>query len=246
MIYALGDIHGQIARLDEAFALIEKDGGSDAPLVFVGDYMDRGPRSDLVVQCLIDGTADGRNWTVLRGNHDRMFTRFMRDRIIDDAHITSGKGWFHPVIGGQDTLAAYGVTGLSPTEEIRTPDWLDDLWAEAQTLVPQAHIDFLDSRPLWHRAEDFLFVHAGLRPGVSLEKQREDDLIWIREGWLDDTRDHGAMVVHGHTTLDFPTHHGNRINIDAGAGYGRPLRPVVFEDNQAWVLTETGRQRLDP
>lgn len=235
MIYAIGDIHGQSAMLDRALALIEADGGPGARIVFLGDYTDRGPDSRAVVQTLVDGVAAGRNWVVLRGNHDRMFTRFVRSGIETDARIASGKGWLHPALGGPMTLASYGVdTGGR------------GLLAAARAAVPEAHLAFLESRPLWHLEQDLFFVHAGIRPGVPIPQQAEDDLIWIREGFLDH---HGAfdhLIVHGHTALETPHHFGNRIDLDGGAGYGRPLVPAVFEGTECWLLTARGRVPLTP
>lgn len=259
MIYAIGDIHGQKAQLDNALRLIEADGGADTEIVFLGDYTDRGPDSRGVVQTLLDGVTSGKPWTILRGNHDRMFTRFMRDGTVNDAMIASGKGWLHALLGGATTLGSYGdfpdfrhpngggfetllAEGLDPAPTAE----LADLLAAAQAAIPQDHISFLEARPLIHQTQDLLFVHAGLRPGVAIDAQAEDDLIWIRAGWLDDTRDHGPLVVHGHTALTAPCHHGNRVNLDGGAGFGRPLIPAVFEGRDCWLLTDAGRVPLLP
>jgi serine/threonine protein phosphatase 1 len=246
MIYAIGDIHGQIEQLERALALVEADGGKDARIVFVGDYTDRGLNSRAVIDRLIASDATGRNWVMLRGNHDRMFTRFVRDAVIDDAAIASGKGWLHPLLGGPATLAAYGVEVPDSTVETRDADIVAALSEQARAAVPKAHLEFLESRPLMHVEDGMAFVHAGIRPGVALVEQDEEDLIWIRKGWLEDERDHGVLVVHGHTALDTPQHHGNRVNIDGGAGYGRPLVPVVFDGGQAFTLTEGGRIALNP
>ncbi|WP_377510358.1 metallophosphoesterase family protein [Octadecabacter sp. R77987] len=258
-IYGVGDIHGYLDQLDHALALIEADGGPDAEIVFVGDYTDRGPDSRGVIQRLLDGVAAGRPWHVLRGNHDRMFTRFVRDGTAQDPMIKSGKGWLHTALGGPMTLQSYGAldgfdhpdggggdavlrNGLDPIPaQSRT-----QLVSLAQTAVPEAHLEFLEQRPLMHVTDDLLFVHAGIRPGIPLAKQTEEDLIWIRDRWLDDPRDHGRLVVHGHTALDHPVHHGNRVNIDGGAGYGRALVPVVFEGRDVWTLTNIGRKPLVP
>ena len=240
MLYAIGDIHGQSAQLDSALALIEADGGRDAPHVFLGDLPDRGPDTKGVIDRLMAGQAAGRDWTVILGNHDRMFLRFVRDGVEHDPAITSGKGWLFPALGGPATLASYGVAGADESAD-RTA-----LLAEARAAVPRAHLDWLAERPLWHRAQGHLFVHAGIRPGVPIEDQSEEDLIWIRDGWLDDTRDHGEMVVHGHTALDHPRHEGNRINLDGGAGYGRPLVPAVLDGGLWFILSEAGRRPLAP
>ena len=91
-----------------------------------------------------------------------------------------------------------------------------------------------------------LFVHAGIRPGVALADQSQDDKLWIRGEFLDDRRPHPRLVVHGHTHVPAPEHHGNRVNLDSGAGYGHPLTTAVFEGRACWHLTETGRQPLMP
>ena len=88
---------------------------------------------------------------------------------------------------------------------------------------------------------DFLFVHAGIRPGIPITRQEVHDLHWIREPFLSDPRDHGTVVVHGHTPVERATHYGNRVNLDTGAGMGRPATAAVFEGRRAWVLTEAGR-----
>ena len=257
-IYAVGDIHGHSEQLDRALALIDADGGPDAQIVFLGDYTDRGPDSRGVIQRLIDGVAAGRPWHVLRGNHDRMFTRFVRDGTSTDPMIASGKGWLHTALGGPMTLSSYGAldgfhhpdgggdallrNGLDPIPA----QYRDQLVTLAQDAVPSAHLDFLEACALTHVTNDLLFVHAGIRPGVPLDAQSEEDLIWIRDGWLDDTRDHGRLVVHGHTALDHPQHHGNRVNLDGGAGYGRTLVPAVFEGRDVWTLADKGRVPLVP
>ena len=233
MIYAIGDIHGQLEMLKNALALIEADGGPDANIVFVGDYTDRGPDSKGVIDLLIDGMDAGRNWTILRGNHDRMFCRYLADGTEHDERILSGKGWLHPALGGPTTLASYGVDADA-----------DNLLARAQAAVPPEHLAFLETRPLWFETEDKLFVHAGLVPGKAVEDQHEDDLIWIRQGFLDFEGTHPKLIVHGHTALDTPVRFANRVDIDGGAGYGRPLIPVVFEGTDCWMLTTEGRAEI--
>lgn len=254
-IYAIGDIHGHKDALDRALALIADDGGPDAQVVFLGDYTDRGPDSRGVIETLIAGCAEGRNWVCLRGNHDRLFSRFVRHGIAHDARVKAGLHWVNPRLGGVTTLASYGVTGdpvlhhpsggLERLEQFSTLDQAA-LMQQAQAAVPAAHLDFLDARPLYHQTDDLLFVHAGLRPGVALADQAEDDLIWIRDPFLSSTDDFGPLVVHGHTALDSPQHFGNRVDLDGGAGYGRPLVPAVFEGRDCWLLGDKGRVPLHP
>lgn len=241
--YAIGDIHGHIALLEQVHALIEADrartGDHDAPVIHLGDLVDRGPDCRAVVQFLIDGMAAGRPWLVIKGNHDRMFTRFLRDPKEPEPGLKPGLSWLHPRLGGSATLASYGVKNAADRP-------IAPVHAEAVAAVPQAHIDFLDSRPTWLHRGEVVYVHAGIRPGLAMDQQAETDLVWIRDGWLDDPRDHGSLVVHGHTALDHATHYGNRVNIDSSAAYGGPLTAVVLEGRDVFVLTEGGRVPLTP
>ena len=250
MIHAIGDIHGQIAELDRALALVDATGEAGAPIVFLGDYTDRGPDSRAVIDRLIAEQGPGR--VFLRGNHDRMFTRFLRHGIIADPAIKSGKTWLHPSLGGGTTLASYGVavpdgdTLARLGHDPRRAEDLARLLAEARACVPEAHLAFLENTRLTYRTDDHVFVHAGLRPGLPLADQTEDDLLWIREPFLSDPRDHGPLVVHGHTALDAPAHHGNRLNLDSGAGYGRPITAALLDGRRAWSLTGWGRREIRP
>ncbi len=238
-IYAIGDIHGQLDQLEHALALIGADGGPNAEIVFLGDLVDRGPDSRAVIERLMDGQAAGRNWHVLKGNHDRMFQLFARSGDQYDARILSGLGWLHPRLGGLATLASYGIADAAMIP-------VEDAWAHARTVIPEAHLDFIDAMPLYLERGRLLFVHAGIRPGVALGDQIEDDLVWIRAPFLDHAGDHPWLVVHGHTALEQPHHFGNRIDLDGGAGYGRPIHPAVFEGTNCWLLTDAGRHALRP
>ncbi|MCX7646276.1 MAG: metallophosphoesterase [Rhodobacteraceae bacterium] len=242
-VYAIGDIHGQLELLLRAHALIEADrrahGLDGAPVVHLGDLVDRGPDSRGVVQHLIDGVARGAPWIVLKGNHDRLFARFLADPAWQDPALRPDLDWLQPPLGGRRTLLSYGVESAaegSPAE----------VHAEAVARVPAEHLAFIEALPLWHRTAEALFVHAGIRPGVPLEAQAEDDLVWIRGPFLMEPDDHGFLVVHGHTTIEAPTHYGNRLNLDSGAAYGGPLSAVAVEGRSAWLLTEAGRQPLLP
>lgn len=239
-IYAIGDVHGQLAMLKDAHARIAADkartGDTDAQIVHLGDYTDRGPDSRGVIEYLMAGVAAGEPWIVLRGNHDRMFCRFVRHGIAHDARIHSGKSWLHPALGGVQTLASYGVEAVDGDFEMGH--------MRAAKAVPVAHLDFLDDLPLTYEWEGYLFVHAGVKPSVALADQDEDDLIWIREGWLDYHGHLPWMVVHGHTAIDEATHFGNRIDIDTGAGYGHAITALVIEDGHEHILTASGRAPL--
>ncbi|ABV95052.1 metallophosphoesterase [Dinoroseobacter shibae DFL 12 = DSM 16493] len=241
-LYILGDIHGQLDQLRRAHRLIAEDkarvADPEAPVVHLGDLVDRGPDSRGVLDHLIAGRAAGAPWIVLKGNHDRMFARFARNGLAHDTNVKSGKSWLHPLLGGTATLASYGIAA-------EDGDFAPAAEAAART-VPEAHLNFLESLPLWFEAPGLLCVHAGIRPGRALTAQDTEDLLWIREPFLSDVRSHGRLVVHGHTALDAPTHFGNRVDLDGGAGYGRPLVPAVFEGPHAAILTETGRRPLTP
>ena len=241
--YAIGDIHGQYDLLRAAFDLIAADrvreGCAKAPVVVLGDLCDRGPNSAGVIADLFDRQAAGENLIVLRGNHDRMFSIFLDDPFARDPRLRAEFTWLHPRLGGPATLASYGVR-----EPANRP--LDQVHAEVLAAMPPAHRAWIAALPGHFAHGEALFVHAGIRPGVALAAQTEDDLLWIRSDFLDDPRDHGALVVHGHTALEAPTHYGNRLNLDSSAGYGGPLSCAVIEGRQAWLLTPQGRQPLSP
>lgn len=236
-IYAIGDIHGQREMLEEALERIAADGGPDAQVVFLGDYVDRGPDCRGVLDLLIEGQAAGKNWTCLMGNHDRMFSMFMEDYPRNDARLLVGYHWLHEKIGGVQTLASYGV---DVPERAR----IHEVHEEARAAVPERHRDFLAALPSHHEQGELLFVHAGIRPGVPLQAQTEDDKIWIRHEFLDGTRPHPWLVVHGHTHVPSAEHRGNRVNLDSGAGFGRPLSAAVFEGRDCWLLSDQGRKSI--
>ncbi len=241
--YAIGDIHGHLDLLHAAHDRIAEDrrqtGDHDAPVIHLGDYVDRGPDCRGVVDYLCKGAEAGQNWVTLKGNHDRMFTRFLNDPAEPEEGLRPDLSWLHPRLGGAATLASYGVRNAADRP-------IAPVHAEALEAVPQSHRDFLQSRPTWLQRGEVVFVHAGIRPGIPMPQQRETDLVWIRGGFLDDPRDHGFLVVHGHTALDQPAHYGNRVNIDSSAAYGGPLTAIVIEGRDVWVLTDQGRRPLRP
>lgn len=223
--------------LEEALSLVARDGGDDAPIVFLGDYVDRGPDSRGVIELLMEGQAAGRNWTILRGNHDQMFLDFLDTGTIhNDRFSNPDYTWLHERLGGVETLASYGVAA----SETRPNH------SGAIAAVPKAHRDWLSNLPYHHQTSDLLFVHAGIIPDLPLAAQPTEDLIWIRGPFLDHPAPHPWLVVHGHTALKHPRHFGNRIDLDGGAGWGRPLCPAVFEGRDCWLLTDCGRVPLPP
>ncbi|WP_071675368.1 metallophosphoesterase family protein [Nioella nitratireducens] len=240
-VYAIGDVHGHLDRLRDALARIEADraltGDDAAPVVQIGDLVDRGPDSRGVVDFLMQETARDPRLTVLRGNHDNMFAYFLEVAPRQDPRLRLDYTYLHPRIGGLDTLASYGIDPDQSPSALHT---------EARAKVPRAHHDFLATLPLSFAQGECLLVHAGIRPGIPLDRQDPEDLYWIRHEFLDDTRDHGPLVIHGHTPVEGVEHHGNRLAIDTGAAYGGPLSAVVVEGRRAFLLTDGGRAEIRP
>jgi serine/threonine protein phosphatase 1 len=236
-LYAIGDIHGQLAGLTQAIEWIEKDGGPESPIVFLGDYIDRGPDSRSVLDFLIQGRDSGRHWTFLKGNHDRMFEWFLQTPSRADPHLFTDLSWLHERLGGQDTLRSYGL-------DFSTRRRLSAVHDEALRVVPKAHREFLAACPLTFETEDWFFCHAGIRPGVALCDQSEEDLLWIREEFLTYTGPHPKLIVHGHSPVEQACHYGNRLNLDSGAGYGHALTAAVFEGLSCSILTAQGRRKI--
>ncbi len=237
--YAIGDIHGHSDQLAARHALIAADMQvhGPAPVIHIGDLVDRGPDSPGVIDFLLEGIARGEDWSVLTGNHDRLFALFMEGPDLHDPRLRPDLSWLHPRIGGVATLTAYGVKKAADRPVGR-------VWEDARVNVPEAHLAFLRGLPTMRRIGDLAFVHAGVRPGVDLAAQVEDDLVWIREPFLSDLSDHGALIVHGHTAIDAATDYGNRVNLDSGAAYGGPLSAVAFEGRVPFLLTANGRVPL--
>lgn len=228
-ILAIPDIHGYRSELDRVLAIADQQCGQGAKIVFLGDLTDRGPDSRGVIDRLLEGIAAGRDWVVVRGNHDQMFLDFLREP-------GPGTRWMNENIGGTETLLSYGADEALADRDFKA----------AAACVPEAHREFLDNLPCSHETEEQFFVHAGIRPGVPLDAQDKHDLLWIREEFHGDRRDHGKLIVHGHTPIRRPAHYGNRINLDAGAGFGHPLCVAEIEGRTAWLLEEGGRRPLTP
>jgi len=221
VVYAIGDIHGETARLDRLHAMIRADAQGRAAArkiaVYLGDYVDRGPDSAGVVERLIADSLPGFERIFLMGNHEEFLLQFLE---IGD----SLSGWFYN--GGLQALESYGVelhddgSWMSDTRELR------DAFSAR---LPDAHRRFLESLELYHVEGDYLFVHAGIRPGRTLEQQSRSDMLWIRNEFIHSDADHGHIVVHGHTPRDKVEVRPNRIGIDTGACYGGKLTALVLE-----------------
>ena len=237
-IYAIGDIHGRRDLLAEMLARIRADLAarphSQPLLIFLGDYADRGPDTRGVIDTLIGLEASGLPARFLLGNHDSYVLAYLEDPDWSDRPLH----WLHTTMGGAATLASYGV-----------PDALEGApratHAAFTRAFPRAHHDFLTRGcGLWMRVGGYVFVHAGIRPGVAMEAQDRDDLIWIREPFLSSTEDFGFKVVHGHTIVPRVEHHPNRIAIDTGAVRTGNLSCLLLEGAQTALLGPEGPQPL--
>lgn len=214
LVYAVGDIHGQLRLLDRLLEEIEADAArSDAErrvLVFIGDYVDRGPDSARVIERLVSGLPDGYEARFLMGNHEDILLQ-----VLDNPGVL--ELWL--VNGGAATLASYGVEAPGPGSGVRAFTMCRDAFARA---LPPTHLAFFERLEFMVTLGDYVFVHAGIRPGTPLEKQVQRDLLWIRHDFLYSEEDFGVVVVHGHTPGPLPVERPNRIGIDTGAVvYGR-------------------------
>jgi serine/threonine protein phosphatase 1 len=221
-VYAIGDIHGRLDLLTDLLAQVAVDAerhpaDQRRELVFLGDYIDRGTESRGVIDALLDLAWPDFTRTFLMGNHEEAMLEFLDGQ-------TDGVGWL--TYGGLETLISYGVAIRKlPTDAESAAEMRDAL----QAAVPPSHVDFLRRCVLSHVAGDYVFVHAGVRPGRSLEQQDRRDLLWIREEFL---RAPGVLpgkvVVHGHTICDSPQDLGHRIDIDTGAFVSGQLTCLVL------------------
>ncbi len=232
-IYAIGDIHGCLELLDAMVARVRADLAArphEAPLVvFLGDYVDRGPEVRATVERLMALRDDPLPTRFLLGNHDS----YVRAYLEDPDWFDRTYHWLHRAMGGNETLASYGVPGASEAE----PQATHDAFIAA---FPAEHLAFLDSCELGFRIGGYFFAHAGIRPGVPLDRQDRDDLIWIREPFLSSTADLRVKVVHGHTIVPQVEHRVNRIAADTGAFRTGILSCVVLEGAETALLTERG------
>ncbi len=218
-IYAVGDIHGRADLLSSVLRGIEADcrqRPAERPVtVFIGDYIDRGIDSRAVLEMLLEWRSN-HEAVFLRGNHETFLPRFLADSRTLDSWRQNG---------GLETLLSYG---LRPTinpdrhEQVRLADQLADA-------LPREHLDFLESLDLSFSCGDFLFVHAGIRPGIPIQQQAEADLLWIRQEFLAHEQPFERFIVHGHTPVNVPDLRANRINIDTGAFATGRLTCIIIE-----------------
>lgn len=228
-LYAIGDIHGcddQLAAMHVGIvADLAARPAADHRIIHLGDYIDRGRDSAGVVERLASLSTSDPRVICLRGNHDQMLIDFLDDPV------RNGGVWMDN--GGAETLRSYGVARLLFGA---IPRALPSLAADLASVMPEKHKAFLRDLVYQVRFDDFVFVHAGIRPGIPLERQNPDDLIWIRDPFLFDPRDHGFVVIHGHTPVDRVDIQPSRIDIDTGAVYGGTLSCLVLEGTDYRLL----------
>ncbi|MFL6730251.1 MAG: metallophosphoesterase [Sphingomicrobium sp.] len=226
--YVVGDVHGRLDLLEELLEEIHRDiarrPAAKNLLVFLGDLIDRGPQSAQVIERLRKYRHAGVRPIFLLGNHEEVMLRILNG---ETEHVA---GWLR--FGGAQCLESYGtdprpIAAASPELALST----------IRAAVPGSHVEFLKGFADTCRFGDYLFVHAGIRPGVPLDRQSQSDLRWIREPFLADEADHGFVVVHGHTISSSVDERTNRIGIDTGAYRTGVLTALAVEGAERWFLS---------
>ena len=213
-VYAIGDVHGCLDRLVTLHEMIAQDlaerPAEHTTLIHLGDYIDRGSDSAQVIDWLINGPPVPADAFVnLMGNHEQMMLA-----AVAGLDNEAPSHWLSN--GGMDSLLSWGISRTVPPAE----------WARS---IPRQHLLFVRDLAINHRIGPYFFVHAGIQPGVPLDRQSRHDMLWIREPFLSSRVDHGAVIVHGHTPKRQPVVQPNRIAIDTGAVIGGALTCVVLE-----------------
>jgi serine/threonine protein phosphatase 1 len=225
-IYAIGDIHGRSDLLKEIFTAIDADTArspTSRPIeVFLGDYIDRGPQSAQTLDLLID-RSHRRETVFLKGNHEVFLLEALRDpKKLED--------WRQ--FGGLQTLMSYDIQPPLNPDTAEQADLINALIK----VMPASHLQFLQDLKPSFLCGDFFFVHAGVRPGIPLNEQQENDLLWIRNEFLNSRENFGKFIVHGHTPVPEPDIRPNRINIDTGAYATGKLTLLSIQGSSMLVL----------
>ena len=217
-LYVIGDIHGRSDLLDRMVATIARDleenPVEESLTVTLGDYIDRGPDSRGVLDRLIKNPFPTQ-FIALKGNHELMFESFLHDPAVADQ-------WRR--FGGLETLTSYGI----PIGSVMRGKGYEQAAEALRAAVPRSHLEFIGALRTSLSVGRYFLCHAGIRPGIPLERQSVDDLLWIRGTFLNSRADFGKTVVHGHTPAEEPEVLANRINIDTGAYMTNRLTCVVL------------------
>lgn len=226
-VYAIGDVHGRLDLLKQAETKIAEDigmTGKDGLVLLLGDFIDRGPSSAQIITHLMV-KSDFKRLSLI-GNHEDIFLRYLES---PEKHSK----WLE--LGGEQTLASYGIDVHSASfRQTSAKGRMKALLAEA---IPESHKRFLSSLPISLKIGNILFVHAGVRPGVSLEEQSDEDMIWIREPFLSmGPKLDDLFVVHGHTATDLPSPGLQRIGIDTGAFHTGRLTVLRIEGSESRLI----------
>jgi len=208
--FAIGDIHGCLSQLEALWDKIDFDPEKDT-LIFIGDYIDRGPDSKEVVDFILD-LKKKLNVICLRGNHEQMLLTY---------HLYNSYKDFYLINGGKSTIMSYGLVDTEMGKRID---------------IPPEHLDFFRGLIPYHETEDYIFVHAGLKPGVDLYKQDPTDMLWIRYDFIDSDYDFGKKIVFGHTPMPKPLFTAGKIGIDTGAVYGGKLTCVQLPEETIYQV----------
>jgi serine/threonine protein phosphatase 1 len=225
-LYAIGDIHGRLDLLDRLIDEIDRDAkehGANSLTVTLGDYIDRGPDSRGVLDRLLSNPFPG-DYVALKGNHEALLQAFLENPA-------TGAQWRH--LGGLETLRSFGIL-VGPL--MRGQNY-DQAAEQLRAALSPEHRKFLASLKTSLTVGRYFLCHAGIRPGVSLERQSEEDLLWIRDEFLNSTMDFGKIVVHGHTPTAKQQVLANRINLDTGAFASGRLTCAVLENESSWFMS---------
>lgn len=234
VIWAVGDIHGRADLSNPLINAIQADLVASAAtrkvLIFLGDHVDRGPDSRIVIDQIIDVTMDPAIEThCIRGNHEDRMEAFLEQPEL-------GSGWCD--YGGRDTLVSYGVT--PPGDKASLEEW-GVASAQLKAALPRPHLNFLQKQIYSYAVGDYFFAHAGARPGVALQAQRPEDLMWIRQAFLDHPAPFEKIIVHGHTPAEDVVSDARRIGVDTGAYATNLLSAVRLERETRAILQAEGR-----
>jgi serine/threonine protein phosphatase 1 len=229
-IYAIGDIHGRLDLLDAIHRSIAEDAASLAArtrlLIYLGDYVSRGPDSRGVVERVREWLPRGFKRIALKGNHEDLLLR------CHAGEVEAARHWLD--YGGIEALASYGIEVSD--RQCRDETGIADMCHRFAAALPASHLEFYRGLPISHRVGDYCFVHGGVRPGVALDDQNPRDCMWIRKAFLHSYAVHGAVIVHGHSISHAPEERPNRIGIDTGAYHSGVLTCLVLEGSQRRFL----------